>query len=63
MFYWQGMKQDVDSYVKQCAVCQQAKHELCKYTGLLSLLLFHKAHGLQSQWTLLRARQHQMAIQ
>jgi hypothetical protein len=46
MFYWQGMKQDVDSYVKQCAVCQQAKHELCKYPGLLSPLPVP-----QSSWT------------
>jgi hypothetical protein len=37
-FYWQGMKKDVDSYVKQCLVCQKAKHELCKYLGLLQPL-------------------------
>jgi hypothetical protein len=29
------MKQVVDSFVKQCGVCQQAKHELCKYPILL----------------------------
>jgi hypothetical protein len=29
------MKGDVQSFVKQCLVCQQAKHELCKYPGLL----------------------------
>jgi hypothetical protein len=32
------MKQDVDAFVKQCSVCQQAKHELCKYPGLLQPL-------------------------
>jgi hypothetical protein len=35
MLYWAGMKGDVQSFVKQCLVCQQAKHELCKYSGLL----------------------------
>jgi hypothetical protein len=38
LFYWQGMKKDVDSFVKQCLVCQKAKHELCKYPGLLQPL-------------------------
>jgi hypothetical protein len=26
-FHWKGMKQDAEEYIKQCAVCQQAKHE------------------------------------
>jgi hypothetical protein len=38
MFYWQGMKQDVQNSIKQCDVCQKAKHELCKYPGLLQPL-------------------------
>jgi hypothetical protein len=29
MFYWTGMKEHVDSFVKQCSVCQKDKHELC----------------------------------
>jgi hypothetical protein len=29
------MKQEVESYVKQCQICQQAKHGLCKYPSLL----------------------------
>jgi hypothetical protein len=33
------MKQEVESYVKQCQTCQQAKHELCKYPSLLDPLL------------------------
>jgi hypothetical protein len=35
LFFWQGMKQVVEFFVKQCDVCQKAKHELCKYPGLL----------------------------
>jgi hypothetical protein len=35
MFHWQEMRQDVESFVKHCQVCQQAKQELCKYPGLL----------------------------
>jgi hypothetical protein len=38
VFYWQGMQQDVESFVKQCVICQQAKHELCKYPGLFQPL-------------------------
>jgi hypothetical protein len=38
MFVWEGLKQDVDSFVKQCGVCQQAKHERSKPAGLLQPL-------------------------
>jgi hypothetical protein len=38
MFYWQGMKQDVHNFIKQCDICQKAKHELCKYPSLLQPL-------------------------
>jgi hypothetical protein len=27
LFHWKGLKQDVENFVKQCHVCQQAKHE------------------------------------
>ena len=37
-FYWKGMKKDVDSYIQQCSVCQQAKHSLSHPTGLLQPL-------------------------
>jgi hypothetical protein len=32
------MKAEVESFVKQCEVCQKVKHELCKYLGLLQPL-------------------------
>ena len=35
LFHWTGIKQAVENFVKQCQVCQQAKHEHCKYPGLL----------------------------
>ena len=38
LFFWPGLKQEVDSFVKQCSVCQQSKHEHCKYPGLLQPL-------------------------
>jgi hypothetical protein len=38
LFAWQGQKQDVVSFVQQCAICQQAKHEHCKPPGLLNPL-------------------------
>lgn len=38
MFVWKGLKQDVEGYVKQCAVCQQAKHLNTHPAGLLQPL-------------------------
>jgi hypothetical protein len=38
MFIWKGIKQIVESFVKQCGVSQKVKHELCKYLGLLQPL-------------------------
>jgi hypothetical protein len=38
MFWWQGLKTDVESFVKQCPVCQQAKSEKQLPTGLLQPL-------------------------
>jgi hypothetical protein len=38
LFSWKGMKQDVDDFVKQCAICQQAKHERFIPAGLLQPL-------------------------
>lgn len=37
-FYWKGLKQDVEDFVKECSVCQQAKHELIHPAGLLQPL-------------------------
>jgi hypothetical protein len=38
LFAWRGLKSQVTDYVKQCAVCQQAKHKLVKPAGLLQPL-------------------------
>lgn len=38
LFHWVGIRQDVENFVRQCQICQQAKHEHCKYPGLLSPL-------------------------
>lgn len=38
MFYWKGLKQDVEAFVKQCVVCQQAKHANLHPAGLLQPL-------------------------
>lgn len=37
-FQWRGLKKDVDNFVKQCSICQQAKHEQVKSPGLLQPL-------------------------
>jgi hypothetical protein len=37
-FCWKGQRQDVDAFVKQCQICQQAKHELSHPAGLLQPL-------------------------
>lgn len=38
LFDWRGLKRDVEEYVRQCTVCQQAKHEHSKPAGLLAPL-------------------------
>ena len=35
MFYWKGLKQDVQNYVNEFKVCQQNKSELTYPAGLL----------------------------
>jgi hypothetical protein len=35
LFCWTSMKQAVESFIKQCQICQQAKHETYKSLGLL----------------------------
>jgi hypothetical protein len=37
-FYWPGLKQDVEIFVKQCETCQRAKHELIPPVGKLQPL-------------------------
>jgi hypothetical protein len=36
LFWWHGLRKVVESFVNQCSVCQQAKHEYCKSQDLLS---------------------------
>lgn len=38
LFQWKGLKQDVEKFVRQCGVCQQAKHLNTLRTGLLQPL-------------------------
>ncbi|WVZ64545.1 hypothetical protein U9M48_014045 [Paspalum notatum var. saurae] len=38
MFHWKGIRLDVDNFVKQCQICQQAKHELMSPPSLLQSL-------------------------
>jgi hypothetical protein len=38
LFYWPGMKLAVELFVRQCQVCQQAKHSNTKPAGLLQPL-------------------------
>jgi hypothetical protein len=38
IFYWPGMKRDVESWVVQCPVCQRSKHENFHYPRLLEPL-------------------------
>ncbi|WVZ78969.1 hypothetical protein U9M48_026604 [Paspalum notatum var. saurae] len=38
LFAWKGLKSHVESFVKQCSVCQQAKHSTTHPAGLLQPL-------------------------
>lgn len=50
MFSWKGLEQDVEEFVKQCSVFQQAKHEHCKLPGLLCPLII--PNGAWQDWTM-----------
>jgi len=36
-YFWKGMAQDVQQYVKNCIICQQAKYSTHPPTGLMSI--------------------------
>ena len=38
LFAWRGLKPAVEDFVRQCPICQQAKHEHLKTPGLLQPL-------------------------
>jgi predicted metal-dependent hydrolase len=38
LFQWKGLNVDVETFVKQCAVCQHAKHERTHLAALLQPL-------------------------
>jgi hypothetical protein len=38
VFWWRGLKGDVEDFIKQCSICQHAKSERCHPTGLLQPL-------------------------
>lgn len=38
IFYWPGLKSDMDKWVTECPVCQKNKGETCHYPGLLDPL-------------------------
>jgi len=38
IFFWRGLKHDVETFVAACPICQRAKHENCLQPGLLDPL-------------------------
>jgi transposase InsO family protein len=38
LYYWLGMKRHIEDWIKQCQICQQAKHEHIAPAGLLQPL-------------------------
>ena len=38
LFYWRGMKEEVENYVKKCDVCQKSKYDHSASPGLLQPL-------------------------
>jgi hypothetical protein len=50
LFHWKGLKLDVEQFVKQCSICQQAKHSHNHPSGLLQPLPI--PHGAWQEWTM-----------
>lgn len=38
LFFWKGLKDEVVSYIRQCAICQRSKSDHSAYPGLLQPL-------------------------
>ena len=38
IFYWPGLKTEVETFIAACPICQRAKHENCLQPGLLDPL-------------------------
>lgn len=54
LFYWLGLKQGVEDFVKHCSIYQQAKHEHTHPQALCSHYRFRTVLGRTSPWTSLR---------
>lgn len=50
LFHWKGLKSDVEQFVKQCQICQQAKHSNTHPSGLLQPLPIPE--GSWQEWTM-----------
>jgi hypothetical protein len=62
LFQWKGMKKDEESFIQQCKICQQAKHESVHPAGLLQPLPYLRGHGKKSQWISLRGYHYQRIV-
>jgi hypothetical protein len=51
LFSWSGMKGEVEDFVKQCAICQQAKHNNMNLPASCNPCRSHLVFGVNSPWT------------
>jgi hypothetical protein len=58
-FFWDGMKQDVHTFVEECDICQCNKGETVKTPGTLQPLRFHLLFGRIFLWISLWAYPNQ----
>lgn len=54
-WFWKGMKQDVTTFIQECAICQQNKTSSLAPAELLQPLLSLTSYGRMCQWTSWRA--------
>lgn len=51
LFYWIGMRSDLQDFISACDVCKKCKTENVPYPGLLQPLGYRRNHGVKSLWT------------
>jgi hypothetical protein len=58
LFFWKGLVEDVQQYIRNCKICQTCKPDLAASPGYFNHFQFHHSYGLTLAWILLKVYPH-----